>query len=213
MTRRVVLLHGLWMPGVAMRWLAGRLSGAGYAPEIFTYTSIVGGPDVALPRLIARLSAAPCHVVAHSLGGLLALSALQRQPDLPVERMVCLGSSLRGSAAASALAQRGGWHAAWLGRSATLLRDGCLPWHGATQVGMIAGRRARGLGQYFGGFPGDNDGTVAVDETRLDGLADHVVVDASHSGLLFSEQAAALTVVFLRDGRFVESREPVAGNR
>ena len=33
-------------------------------------------------------------------------------------------------------------------------------------------------------------------------LADHVSVRASHTALLFSERAAALTVQFLREGRF-----------
>ena len=43
---------------------------------------------------------------------------------------------------------------------------------------------------------------MAVAETRLPGLADHVVIDASHSGLLVSAEAARLAVGFLRDGRF-----------
>ena len=41
--------------------------------------------------------AGPVALVGHSLGGLVALEALRRQPDLPVSRVVCLGSPLRGS--------------------------------------------------------------------------------------------------------------------
>ena len=43
---------------------------------------------------------------------------------------------------------------------------------------------------------------LAVGETRLPGLADHAVIDASHSGLLFSAVAAEQAGTFLRDGRF-----------
>ena len=43
---------------------------------------------------------------------------------------------------------------------------------------------------------------MAVEETRLAGVKDHVVVDASHSGLLFSPEAAGQAVAFLRDGAF-----------
>jgi hypothetical protein len=43
---------------------------------------------------------------------------------------------------------------------------------------------------------------VAVHETRVAGLTDHVCVDASHSGLLVSAQAAAQCAFFLRHGRF-----------
>jgi hypothetical protein len=59
-----------------------------------------------------------------------------------------------------------------------------------------------GLGALFAGFADDHDGTVAVDETRLPGLADHAVIDASPSGLLFSAVAAEQAGTFLRDGRF-----------
>lgn len=211
-TTRVVLLHGLWMPGISMRLLASRLAVAGFVPELFAYPTVAGGPEAALPRLIAQLASNPCHVVAHSLGGLVTLTALQRAPELPVERVVCLGSPLCGSAAAHGLA-RLSLTAATLGRSAELLRRGCEPWQGEAEVGMVAGRVPLGLGQFFGGIRGDSDGTVAVAETRLQGLRDHVVVGASHSGLLFSAEAARQAIAFLRHGRFdgpagVEAPEP-----
>ena len=43
--------------------------------------------------------------------------------------------------------------------------------------------------------------TVAIAETQVPGLADHVVVDSSHSGLLLSHAAADQAVAFLRSGR------------
>ena len=51
-------------------------------------------------------------------------------------------------------------------------------------------------------FAEPDDGTVAVSETRLDGLADHVELDSSLTGLVFSPRVAALTVRFLLEGRF-----------
>ncbi|MDQ3618328.1 MAG: alpha/beta hydrolase [Pseudomonadota bacterium] len=202
MTRRVVLLHGLWMPAASMRWHAARLIEAGYAPEIFGYPTVGGGPEAAIPRLSELLARGDTHVLAHSLGGLVALTALQREPRLPVRRVVCLGSPLCGSSAASGLAQRT-LTASTLGRSAALLRQGCQPWQGSAEVAVIAGRVPFGLGQFFGGIRGDSDGTVAVAETRLAGLADHTVVAASHSGLLFSTAAARQAAHFLQQGRFL----------
>jgi pimeloyl-ACP methyl ester carboxylesterase len=199
--RRVLMLHGLWMPALAMRPLARRLAAAGYEPEVFGYHAVLGGPEAAIGRLCLRLREAPTHVVAHSLGGLITLQALEREPDLPVPRVVCLGAPLCGSAAAGGLA-RHAWAGRALGRSAELLRCGCRPWRGRAEVGMVAGRMPLGLGQFFGGFDGDSDGTVAVAETRLEGLADHVVVAASHSTMLVSPAVADQVVAFLRDGRF-----------
>ena len=69
-------------------------------------------------------------------------------------------------------------------------------------MGVVAGRTPLGLGQFFGGIREASDGTVAVAETRLAGLADHVVVPASHSGLLLSPRAAQQAVAFLRTGHF-----------
>lgn len=201
MTRRVVLLHGLWLPGASMRWHAARLAEAGFAPEVFSYPTIGGGPTAALPRLIDTLARDETHVLAHSLGGLVALTALQQAPDLPVRRVACLGSPLCGSAAATGLAGRR-LTAATLGRSAGLLQRGCGRWDGAAQIGVVAGNRPLGLGRYFGHIHGPSDGTVAVAETRLPGLADHVVIPASHTGLLFSAEAARQAAAFFQAGQF-----------
>ena len=201
MSRRVLLLHGLWMPGMAMAWLAGKLRAAGFDPDIFAYASVADGPDRAVPRLIELIGDGETDIVAHSLGGLIALQALLDAPQLKVGRVVCLGSPLAGSGAASGMLR---WPiATWLlGRSATLLQSGLPPWQGRAQVGVVAGRVPHGLGALFGHFGGDHDGTVAVEETRLAGVADHVVLDVSHSGLLWSQEAADQAIAFLRDGRF-----------
>ena len=202
MSHRVILLHGLWMPGASMHWFASKLSAAGYTPEVFAYHGVTDAPDTAVARLVARLHESDTHVVAHSLGGLIALQALCESPQAPVRRVVCLGSPLRGSGAASGMLR---WApaAAMFGHSAALLQHGVQCWEGQAEVGVIAGRVPHGLGALFAGFDGEHDGTVAIDETRLPGLTDHVVVDASHSGLLFSAEAAAQAVAFLNDGRFL----------
>jgi pimeloyl-ACP methyl ester carboxylesterase len=190
-----------------MHWLSLQLRAAGFDPEILSYRSVADGPDLAIARLSARLKAeGEADIVAHSLGGLVALQALCESPALPVARVVCLGSPLNGSGAAAGMMR---WtpSASLLGRSARLLHDGLQPggrrcWEGKARVGVVAGCVPHGLGALFAGFDGDHDGTVAVAETRLDGIADHVVVEASHSGLLFSGEAAGQAIHFLREGCF-----------
>lgn len=201
MSRTVVLLHGLWMPGLAMHWLAGKLQAAGFGTEVFSYFSVADGPDRAVPRLVETIGEREVDIVAHSLGGLIALQALCDAPGLKVGRVVCLGSPLAGSGAAAGMLH---WPmtAILLGRSADLLRKGFSACPSNAEIGVIAGRVPHGLGALFAGFGGDHDGTVAVEETRLAGVKDHVVVDASHSGLLFSPEAAGQAVAFLRDGAF-----------
>ena len=181
--------------------MAWRLRAQGFSVETFGYPSVLGGPDVAVPALVERLRGeGQVFLVGHSLGGLMALEALRQAPELDVPRVVCLGSPLRGSETARALADHG-WAAA-LGRSAELLLQGLPEWHGRAQVGLIAGSVAHGLGALVGALHGDSDGTVGLAETRLGGLVDHCVVHASHSGLVLSPEVALLAGSFLRQGRF-----------
>jgi hypothetical protein len=59
-----------------------------------------------------------------------------------------------------------------------------------------------GTGQFFAHFDEDNDGTVAVSETRIPGLADHLVLPHSHIGMLYARDVAAQVAHFLSHGRF-----------
>jgi len=200
---RVLLLHGLMMRSPALLPLSWRLQRAGFAPETFSYSTIWRSPGEAMERLAMRLYAMapePVHLVAHSLGGLIALETLSRYQKLPPGRVVCMGSPIAGSSAARGLAGKG--LGAVSGRAGALLRGGLVALPPGRQVGMLAGARSMGMGKWFSSFDGQNDGTVMVWETRLPGLADHAVLESSHSGLVFSEQAARLAADFLETGRF-----------
>jgi hypothetical protein len=59
-----------------------------------------------------------------------------------------------------------------------------------------------GVGAVLAHLVGEHDGTVAVAETRLPGLADHCVVESSHTSLLFSPEVARRVACFLREGQF-----------
>jgi len=202
----VILLHGLWMRGFALSMLHRRLMEAGFRVHRFDYLSVAATQQRILERLRARMAelagqSDTVHLVGHSLGGLLALRAcLDGTP--PPGRIVCLGSPLKGSAAARGFAAWGRGGEVLLGHNRELLEQGFERWDGAREVGVIAGRLPLGLGAVLGHFAGEHDGTVAVAETRLPGLTDHCVVEVSHTGLLFSPEVARRVAEFLRHGRF-----------
>lgn len=213
MAAAVILLHGLLMRRPALVPMALRLRQRGFAPELFAYSTLWRDPEDAVTRLVRRLEARvgesttatpTVHLVAHSLGGLVVLEALRRCPHLPIGRVVCLGSPIAGSAAARGLQARGAGFAS--GRSGALLRAGIVQLPPGRAVAMIAGSRSIGLGRLFGQFNEDNDGTVAVGETRLPGLEAHVVIRASHSGLIVSAEAAELAGRYLATGSFEPAR-------
>jgi pimeloyl-ACP methyl ester carboxylesterase len=204
MADHVILLHGLWMRAFTLVALRNQLQRAGHSVELFDYASVMRGPEVSVHGLLQRvhaLKSARVHLVGHSLGGLIALQALQRESELIRGRIVCLGSPLRGSAVARGVARLPGG-ALVVGKNHEVLRAGIERWKGRQQVGAIAGRLPLGFGFAVGGLSSPHDGTVSVAETELPGLTDHCVVAATHTGLLFSEEAAGQVIAFLRDGQF-----------
>ena len=205
MPDHIILLHGLWMRGFALALLHKRLAEAGFEVDRFDYMSVVATQERIVERLHRRMqhhAPGPVHLVGHSLGGLLALQACLEAVDLPPGRIVCLGSPLKGSAAARGFAGFGHGGEALLGHNRELLEHGMERWEGPREAGMIAGRVPIGLGAMLTHIQGEHDGTVAVAETLLPGLTDHCVVETSHTGLLLSADAAHQTAHFLRHGRF-----------
>ena len=199
----VVLIHGLWMGPAVMRFLGDRLHREGFNPHFFAYSSLRDGPERGLGALEAQISrlGTATHLVGHSLGGLMAMALLEGAPDIPVERIVCIGSPLCGSAAARGIARLPGG-TRMLGKSREILDRGFERATGQHQVGMIAGNKPIGLGCVVGRIARPHDGSVGLHETQLPGLTDHITINASHTGMNFSPQAAQLAVHFLRHGRF-----------
>ena len=206
MTDHVILLHGLWMRGAAMGVLCRRLTPHGYAFQEFTYPTITGSLADATTALGAFVDSVPgetVHLVGHSLGGVLICALLERSLPERIGRVVCLGSPLRGSKTAARLLRwPGGRHFVGKCLGDVHARGGFEAWRAGVEVGSIAGRMPFGVGRLLGPFPEPNDGTVAVDETRIAGFKDHIVLPVSHVALLWSAQAAAQVAHFLESGRF-----------
>ncbi len=70
------------------------------------------------------------------------------------------------------------------------------------EVGVIAGSLPVGIGRVLTSLPVPNDGTVCIDETELPGATASIVLDVSHTGMLYSSSVAASVTRFLDLGRF-----------
>lgn len=208
----VVCLHGFWSHGTGMYLIKRRLENEyGMRALLFSYPSVRGTLDenaAALAEFMRNEGAAGAHIVGHSLGGVVGLRMLANHDDAPPGRVVCLGSPLTGSRSAEFLSRQD-WAEPIFGHSlakgvveapaSTWASDVCA----LRDVGVIAGDAAIGLGQFVAQFEEDNDGTVAVSETQLPGVRDHMVMPISHNGMLLSSTVVDQAAAFLRRGEFL----------
>src|ERR1700724_916112 len=203
----VVYVHGLWMRGDESLILRRRLAhDFGLTLQAFRYSaasSTMSDIGERLAGLVRELKAPAVHFVGHSLGGLVIYRFLERFPDQPPGRVVFLGTPC----VASRAAQRAGRFAPvahLMGQSAAeeLMQPRERRWAHARELGIIAGSAPIGVGQLLAGFAEENDGTVAVSETRMPGATDHIVLPVSHLGMLLSARVARETGTFLTQGRF-----------
>jgi pimeloyl-ACP methyl ester carboxylesterase len=203
----VIYVHGLWLSGRESLFLRRRLAQEfDFDVHTFRYPAVSGSmAEIAtqLQRFVGELRPKALHLVGHSLGGLVIYRFLERFPAQAPGRVVFLGTpAVASKAAVSAARMR--WAASLIGNCVAeeLLVERERSWTHARELGVIAGTHAIGLGQLFAGFDEDNDGTIAVSETRLPGLTDHIALPTSHMGMLLSTRVARETGHFLRHGRF-----------
>jgi len=204
----VILVHGLWVNGTDMTVLRRRLVQAGYDAHQFSYPSVREPPAanaMALQTFVRELDAERVHFVGHSLGGVVLRHLFHDYPEQRPGRVVTLGTPHRPSTAAVKLAR-------WLpGRFALgeSVRQGLLgglpPWPADRDLGSIAGTLRMGLGMVIPDIPSPNDGTVALIETHIPALKDHITLPVSHFGLLLSRRVFHEVDHFLKHGRFRNS--------
>jgi len=201
----VVLVHGLWMRGWVMTLLGLRLQRYGFHTIVFSYPSMrnsLSQNALFLSNFVTDIAAPHIHFIGHSLGGLLVMQMLAEYPEPRAGRIVLAGSPCHASYVASKLARMG------LGRyligrgMLQCLRQKVPECADRYEVGSIAGCKSLGGGRLFGGLPSPNDGVVAVEETRMPGTSDQIVLNVSHSGMLLSTSVAYQICMFLRHGYF-----------
>lgn len=211
----VVLVHGLWMHGWVMKLLGARLGSCGFRTVCFSYPSMrssLSQNASELARFAAKVRAQRIHFVGHSLGGLLILQMLAEFPESRPGRIILAGSPYNTSCIAEKLSRRRAGRYI-LGRSMRQWLEQERP-AGAKEyeIGVIAGAKSIGGGRLISRLATPNDGVITVDETRIPGTAEHIVLDVTHAQMLLSAELAREACSFLRWGRFTDNRK-TAGYR
>lgn len=204
MKQTVVLIHGLWMTGLDMTLLRFRLRKQGFSVVQFRYHTLqcsLQQNSARLQKFLATIPGNTVHLVGHSLGGLVIRRLFHDFPEQRPGRIVTLGTPHQGSHVARVLGCRRPARRLF-GKSLRALKGELPVWRGQRELGSIAGNLPLGSGMFVPGLPRPNDGTVAVEETQLELMSDHLILPVSHMGMLVSAKVAAQVGYFLRQGCF-----------
>jgi pimeloyl-ACP methyl ester carboxylesterase len=209
----VVLLHGISRTPRSFRKMQSAIEASGFATLNLGYASrrkalepLAEDIHPTIERFADGLEGS-IHFVGHSMGGLLARVYLAKYRPKRLGRVVILGSPNRGSEIADRLKDFAAYRLYFgpAGQQLVTSRDNALdaiippvdyP------VGIIAGNRSLYPIASALFLPRPNDGRVSVENTKLDGMTDHMVISASHPWLVRNADAIGQTIAFLRDGRF-----------
>ncbi len=212
-TLPVVLIHGLAVPRQMLSVLGWRLRRYGRETHNLAFPILLHDiPTCAgiVARKLRELGIEECDVVTHSLGGVLLRWCWNNQKMPRIRRAVMISPPNQGSILAQRLHNRlGPVFPFFYGEAALQLRPGnkglCKRAGSLSgvELGIIAGGSGtpKGVRNLFG-IPGDNDGTVAVEETILPGMKDFVLINRNHSSILFARETAHMANLFLNFGVF-----------
>lgn len=211
----VVLLHGLARTSMSMNLMAEALQEDGYVTANIDYPSreheiaelarIAVGEGLSECRAIEGVTT--IHFVTHSLGGILVRQYLHEQSIPELGRVVMLGPPNQGSKAADELDSLPGFD--WIngpagqqlgkGENSVPLSLGSVDF----ELGVIAGDRT--IDPITSAVLDDpDDGKVSVEDTKIEGMDDFVVVHHSHAFMMRMPTVTDLAREFLRSGSFGE---------
>ncbi len=208
----VVLLHGLGRTDLSMLRMESVLAERGYSVVNVDYPSTQHsiehlaaeelGPAL---ELCCSADSIPVHFVTHSMGGIVLRYYLDTHEVQQLGRVVMLsppnqGSELADWVAESPLLQKIlGPSVEQLGTDSASVPSQLGPVD--FELGVIAGNRT--LNPLFSRMiPGADDGKVAVENTKVEGMADFLVVPHSHTYIMMNEEVIDQVIHFLEEGRF-----------
>ncbi len=215
-TECVVLLHGLARSSMSLNRMQKALEDDGYRTANIDYPSrdheIAELADIAVNAGLKGCRESDdvdrIHFVTHSLGGILVRQYLQTNSIDELGRVVMLGPPNQGSAAADELEYVPGFD--WIngpagkqlgkGEDSVPLALGPVDF----ELGVIAGNRT--IDPVTSAvLENPDDGRVSVEDTKVEGMDDFVVVEHSHAFMMRMRRPIELTKRFLRSGSFAES--------
>lgn len=205
----VLLLHGLGRQPTSLIVLEKTLEQQGFQVVNHGYASTAAPIGDMAPEVGKGLADCPAdqpvHIVTHSLGGILARIWLQDHQPRNLGRVVMMGPPNQGSPLADILRDVPGYRLTHgyagqqLGTGADSLPLSLGPVD--FPLGVIAGDATLNpLSSSL--IKGADDGKVAVPDTAVDGMSDHVILPVTHTFMMNNPTVIRQVLNFLREGQF-----------
>jgi pimeloyl-ACP methyl ester carboxylesterase len=207
----VFLLHGLGRSAKSMTYMQERLEGAGYKVINYSYESRkkeIGLLVDDLQKFIADWclqNDRPLHFVTHSLGGILVRAYLSRNKPENLGRVIMLSPPNKGSEVVDFFEEYSlfkyffGPAAAELGTGYDSFPNSLGP--AFFEVGIITGNRTIDpISSWI--IDGDDDGKISIEQAKLEGMADFMVVQVSHAYIMKDPFVVDQVIFFLKNGKF-----------
>lgn len=206
----VILLHGLARSDSSMKTMAKELSNTGYIAINYDYPST----DFPIEKLAEdaindALSLCPqqttIHFVTHSMGGILVRQYLSQHTIENLGRVVMLGPPNKGSEVVDTLHSVPGYELIngpaghQLGTDILSVPNKLGP--ADFELGIIAGTRSINL-ILSTMLPETDDGKVTVENTKLDGMKDHIALPVTHPFMMSNKTVIEQVIHFLKSGSF-----------
>ena len=207
----VILLHGLARSANSMQKMANELEKEGYQTVNIDYPSqkadIETLANEAIPRGLKNCTEnKSVNFVTHSMGGILVRQYLSQHEIKQLNRTVMLGPPNKGSEVVDKI---GDWHFfKWLNGPAGQqlgTNQNSIPnklGKVTFDLGVIAGSHSINF-ILSSIIPGDDDGKVSIENTKIEGMNDHLVMPVTHPLMMNNKKVIQQTVFYLQHGKFL----------
>jgi len=211
----VILLHGLTRSADSMKKMEVRLIAAGYHTVNLDYPSTKFNIEQLTEKTIEpAIKKCPkgqkVHFVTHSLGGILIRNYLNKKAIKKLHRVVMLGPPNQGSEVVDKLKNIPGFYFINGEAGLQLGTD-------SKSIPMQLGEANFELGIIAGNWsinfilstliPGNDDGKVSVERSKLKGMSDHIIMPVTHPFMMKNEKVISQVITFLESGQFTYNRQ------
>lgn len=206
----VIILHGIARSNKHMKSLANFLEKDGFDVVNLTYPSTSYKIEELTTLINSEISKRitqnkPIHFIGYSMGGLMVRALIHKYNYQNLGKVVQLAAPNHGSEVADFVKNFWPYKKIFGPAGQQLVTNQTTIKHLFGEVnyelGVIAGNATIDP-ICWGIIPGENDGKVSIESTKLKGMKDHIVVSASHTFFPSNKEVHKQTIHFLKHSKF-----------